>query len=238
MKVFNWLREILCHKVNRELDECHDQCSVFEAEITELHVENGSLKERIKALENCVGNIDELKMKVLKLTEDCAYYEKRVETLTAALSEAIQIPVFKIDEDKLEVIRPADDDAFKEYDDLVFADLEYYTLPKLEWNKILPMIQTQVKKSLICYEHPVADCDDWSGVMCGLMIIAFRKAGLSRQGAFMITWQKHRHAYNAYMDTDGKVWIYEPQNGRTVGELGKTEDPYNTDMIWLPGAEA
>ena len=239
--MLNWLRDILCRKIDRELGDCYVQCSILEAEATKLHVENESLNHRINQLEMLVGDTDELKAKILKLTEDCTYYEKRVETLTVSLAEerkeSIKIPVFEIDEDKLMVMKPSSDAVFKPYDDFVYADLEYYTLSKSEWDSILPSIQEQVKKALTCYEHPVSDCDDWAYVMGGFVTVAFRKSGLDRQGAFMVTWQKNRHAYNAYMDTEGRVWIYEPQSGRTVGELGKTEDPYDTDMIWIPGVE-
>ena len=235
--MLGWLRTLLCGGILRELDECHDQCSIFEAEITKLYVENGSLKDRIEALENCIGNIDELKAKILKLSEDCAYYEERVENLTEALSKSIQIPYFEIDESELIVVKVAEEDVFKAYDDFVFADLEYYLLPKEKWLEILPQIQAQVKYALKWFQYPVSDCDDYAYVMGAFTTIAFRKAGLDRQGAFMITWQKNKHAYNAYMDTEGRVWIYEPQSGRTVGELGETEDPYDTDMIWIPGVE-
>ena len=48
--MLNWLREILCRKIDRELNNCYNQCAIFEAEITELHVENDTLKTQ---LENC-----------------------------------------------------------------------------------------------------------------------------------------------------------------------------------------
>ena len=50
----------------------------------------------------------------------------------------------------------------------------------------------------------------------------------------MITWSR-RHAYNAFIDSDNKVWIYEPQSGSVVGLLGETEEPYDTALIWFPG---
>ena len=43
------------------------------------------------------------------------------------------------------------------------------------------------------------------------------------------------HAFNAFMDTEGKSYIYEPQNGNVVGRLDDGSGSYMPRKIWFPG---
>jgi len=77
-------------------------------------------------------------------------------------------------------------------------------------------------------------CDNWATTMYDFMSIMFLQAGLRRQGGFMVVWSR-THAFNAFMDVEGKSYIYEPQNGKVVGCLDAGEGSYKPRKIWFPG---
>lgn len=189
----------------------------------------------------CLKKLSRQDEKIEKLEADVDWYEERRRTLEKALQDATVIPDIPLDEATLVVYEFDDNlaaELFRDYD-VRPADDEYYLLPIEKWGEILAPIQAEVKESLKRWRTNVSDCDDWAYVMGAVVTQYFAKSGVSRQGAFMIVWDitgANRHAYNAFIDTDKNVWIYEPQDGTIIGKLGETPDPYDSNWLWFPGA--
>jgi len=159
-------------------------------------------------------------------------YIARLEHMQQALDEAITIPTLEI--------HVEDEWLFDPYDapwpigDVVAADTEYYALPYETWMTVLPIIQVETVKARGKWIRAISDCDNWATTMYDFMSILFLKAGLRRQGGFMVVWSR-THAFNAFMDVEGKSYIYEPQNGKVVGCLDASEGSYKPRKIWFPG---
>jgi len=118
---------------------------------------------------------------------------------------------------------------------LVYADSGYYTFPKEQWVELLEVVQPVLIKCIGKYIPETVDCDNYSLSMYHFVSKTFMNAGYDKQGAFMIVWSK-KHAYNAFMDTEGKVWVYEPQTGKVIGEIeDMVDDIYESDKVWFPG---
>ena len=85
----------------------------------------------------------------------------------------------------------------------------------------------------------ISDCDNFATTMYDFMSILFLQAGLKRQGGFMVVWGYEpghtAHAFNAFVDTEGKSYIYEPQNGSIVGRLDEGSGSYMPRKLWFPG---
>ena len=86
------------------------------------------------------------------------------------------------------------------------------------------------------YVPETHDCDDFALVMNSYVAISFIKSTYDKQGAFMTLWS-NTHAYNGFVD-DKATWVYEPQNGRIIGKLGETGEPYDTRKVWFPGLKS
>jgi len=164
-------------------------------------------------------------------------YIARLEHMQQALDEAITIPTLEI--------RVEDEWLFDPYDvtwpvgDVVAADVEYYALPYETWIEVLEPIQVETVKARGKWIRAISDCDNWATTMYDFMSILFLKAGLRRQGGFMVVWGWEpgytAHAFNAFMTVEGKSYIYEPQNGKVVGCLDAGEGSYKPRKIWFPG---
>ena len=76
-----------------------------------------------------------LRRRIKKLEEDVEYFEKRMKTLSKALTKSLSIPDIKpiVKDVKLKVVKPYSKPPLR---DLVAADLEYYALPKEVWEYI------------------------------------------------------------------------------------------------------
>lgn len=233
MREYEWWEKILAGRILRDLAMCESVCDDLGRQVKELDEKYDELYERLLKCysEKCISN-----KQIAKLTEDLIYFRGRVTQLTSALAEALVIPDLKplIDLDEATIVKPREMAAFSGYN-LLVADLEYYALPLETWEMILSLIQIEVKDALTRYEHPIADCDDWSLVMHAFVAIAMRKARFDRQSAFMIVWSR-THAYNAFIDTDGNIWLYEPQSDVIGDKLEEGTEPYNSRRIWFPHA--
>lgn len=121
---------------------------------------------------------------------------------------------------------------------VLISDLGYYAFPEEDWVNILAPIQVEVKRVLGFPKSEVKDCDNWSLTMCDMVSLAFMRAGLNRQGAFMKLLSKP-HSYCGFMLPDYTVKVYEPMSGAVVGWLGATgaggygEDTYKTEQAFF-----
>lgn len=230
-----WLERHFCTRLSSRIKELQEENAALRGW---LGKSEESAKELDEKLQRCIEKRKELRAEIKKQENDAAWFKDRLKTLEKALEDAMVIPEFDVDESELVVYR-FEGKVFMGYD-LRAADLEYYQLPYDAWIELLAEVQREVGKSLTKWRVNVSDCDDWAYVMGATVVQAFVKAGLDRQGAFMILWDmtgEQKHAYNGFMDTDGQVWVYEPQNGTVVGKLGETSGAYETDWIWFPGSQ-
>lgn len=104
---------------------------------------------------------------------------------------------------------------------VLISDDGYYAFTEEEWLRILAPIQAEVKKKLGFPKNEINNCDNWTLTMCALVAIAFRDAGLDKQGAFLKLVSKP-HSYCGFMMPDYTVRVYEPLSGEVVGRLGET----------------
>jgi len=166
------------------------------------------------------------------LSKQALMYRTRIEHMQQALDESIQIPVLSIHTEPEWLFDPYD--LIWPVNDVLVADEEYYALPYDTWMKILPPIQVETVKARGKWVKEISDCDNFATTMYDFMSILFLKAGLKRQGGFMVVWSR-THAFNAFIDVDGKSYIYEPQNGSIVGRLDEGSGSYIPRKIWFPG---
>jgi len=234
--------DFFCRKPKAELDRCKkllDKCretttnQASYIEGLEEDVVGLSANNKVLKTEN-----EELQAKLKKALMDVKWYEERLETYKKALEDAVVIPEIELDESELSIYK-FEDAAFAGYD-LRIADAEYYLLPYDKWIEILALVHKEVKEGLIRWRANISDCDNWADITASTIALTFVKAGLNKQGAFMIIWDMtgdKKHAYNAFMDVNGQVWIYEPQTNEIVGKLGETDGAYESEWIWFPGAQ-
>ena len=229
--------------LNEKYTLCKDELSQEKAQNRQLRRDLGNLERENSTLQTqrdlLLEEVAELEGQVDKLEEDSKWYVKRLKTLESALEDAIVIPEIELADGDL---TPYSFDGwpFGDYDTKI-ADREYYLLPYDKWIEILTPIQQEVKAALGAWRPEVSDCDDFAYVMGASVTQFIANARVSRQGAFMVVWDitgTQRHAYNAFMDDEGNVWIYEPQNGNIVGKLGETTGAYESNWIWFMGKAA
>ena len=105
------------------------------------------------------------------------------------------------------------------------VDNKYLCFSEGDWKRMLATVYAVIKKSQLRWEAERLDCDNFADIAGGLIVRGGLKAGLEYESCF--GWARSRkHAFNVYR-TDTGVWmIWEPQNNRTIGELGKTVEPY------------
>lgn len=166
------------------------------------------------------------------LQKQALMYRTRIEHIQQALDEAITIPKLSIHTEPEWLFDPYN--LIWPCGDVLCADEEYYALPYDTWTTLLPIIQVETAKARVKWVKEVGDCDNWSTTMYDFMSILFLKAGLRRQGGFMVVWS-NTHAFNAFIDIDGKSYIYEPQNGSIVGRLNEGSGSYMPRKLWFPG---
>ena len=131
-------------------------------------------------------------------------------------------------------ISPRTHSVLKQYE-LIVADREYCAFDVQQWTALLSAIQPIVSNLIGPWTAEIADCDDFALIMNAYVAASFIKAGHDLQGAFFITWSR-THAYNAFVDDDRRVWVYEPQTGDIIGRLGATPAPYDTRKVMFIGA--
>ena len=227
--MFNWLW--FGGDLKKRLRKC-------ESKLAKCLEERDALKSQLaaatRANEKFLKQIEALKKEVEELRQDCIYFEERVKQLSSALAKSVQIPDISDLVVERKAVRPWALKELTEKYQVVVADAEYYALPKDAWEQLLDRIEPERLKLIKTWRREISDCDDWAIIMHALVTAAFIKAKLDKQGAFMIVWS-NTHAYNAYMDIEENVWIYEPQSGKTVGKLGETDKPYDSRWLWFPG---
>jgi len=235
--IWEFIQRIFCGTILSQLEIYKKEVKRLREEVKILETEKVNLKMRIGELEARVDNLnDELKKlreENEELKEDVEYYKNRVKTLLKALSEAIGIPDISGLVTTREVVRPYQLSVFKDYD-MLAADPEYYAFSYDNWIVILTQIWEELKETIKGYRRAVFDCDDFALTLSALLAIAIEEVELDLQAAFTIIWS-YTHAYNAFIDIDGNIWIYEPQANKVVGKLGETDKPYNSKFIWFPG---
>ena len=162
-----------------------------------------------------------------KCIRDKKYLTERLETLSNELSKCIG-PI-EITEEYETKINPYS--IIKGYD-LVVADREYVTYSICNWMAIL----TRLHKNLVSeynYLKDIWDCDDCAILYSTILAFSAYKAGLSNQPAFAIAWSD-THAFNLFVDSNNRIWIYEPQVDVVIGELGIYKAAlYNVKRIWF-----
>jgi len=159
--------------------------------------------------------------------KDKEYLTKRVNTLSRELGTslgAIEITGKPAGKVTIHDIPPG-------YDTLC-ADLHYITYSVEDWINTLAQLHESVSNRLK-YEKDVWDCDDFALLYSAVLSYSTYHSGLSNQVAFCIMWSK-THAFNGYVDDQNRVWKFEPQGGRVIGQLGKDHGKrYDVQKIWF-----
>ena len=160
-----------------------------------------------------------------KCEKKVAYLNKRVESLTKSIGEAI-MPI-TINEKIQTLITPNIRGI-----NAVIADLKYGTFTYNDWQLVISRIYDSVR-SKEKYTCNVFDCDDFALLFSGIMTYSTFKSGFSTQVAFGIAWS-NIHAFNIFIDNKNDVYIYEPQNNKimTFAEANKQES-YKVRKIWF-----
>ena len=210
-------------------------CGECRAEIAELEEEKQIL----------IRNYQNLMMEKLRLVLDCGKdtleLHNRIQELEAIIDqleednlESFNWPLIEDYEETMYDVSGVSDFYDVEF---VRADLKYNLFTKSDWVKILSVVHPLVKEALVRWEKDISDCDNWSSVMSAFVSIAFKKSGYLVQGAFAIAHttidEPSRHAYNLFVDTDHRVWLYEPQNNRLMGEMKDGDEVYRTGYVWF-----
>lgn len=121
--------------------------------------------------------------------------------------------------------------------EFVRSDVEYLLFSKDDWVKILNVTYPLVKEAMERWVTDISDCDNWALTTAAIVNIAFKKSGYTKQGAFAIAHtvldEPSRHAYNLLVDRDRKIWVYEPQTNRIVGEMKEGLTIYRTGFTWF-----
>jgi hypothetical protein len=200
-------------------------CKDCEKQIEELNLANSKLNNLVLELQNQLSQLQQ------KYNDDVQYYEERIKTLTELLMKGLTLPDLSDFKSKATLIEPHQIIWKYGFYNSSFADLNYYALDFESWKSVL----TKISRTFVAnWTNEVFDCDDFALMFNAMLIYSVYKSGFDKQLAFGIAWSK-THAYNIFIDSNNKVWIYEPQTNQIVGELGKTLAPYDTIEIWFMG---
>lgn len=195
--------------------------------------------------ENCQQQLrwkEELLQAQVKLTEAALrlrdaetilkeHYRLESEALASLLDKAIQFPLFP------EYVGDGQEVCPWNYEPLLpylreSCDWEYFTLPFEDWSVILPNIYTAIKATLGSWEVDINDCDNFALTFHAIIALVARDSGFDKQLAF--AWARSpTHGYNAFIDTNGDIWVFEPQTGCAIGKLGETDTPHDTIRIYF-----
>lgn len=245
---WTWFEKVFGSRI---IDELETERARGDEAVSSLGEAYKTIKENDKALKAFDTAVQEymirtaaLEEKVKDLTEDGEYYKGQSEALKEMLAASISIPDISV---LLEgaawgIVEPYQHPELgrvhnrKMVYDLEGGDLQYETWPKNVWLSLIEAIQPEVKRVLGKPKFPVNDCENFAATMVNFMAHAFRKAGLSRQGAVFIAWG-YKHAYCGFVDLEGRAWIFDPMlDNYMVGELGQPlGEMYVTKDIWFQG---
>ena len=93
-------------------------------------------------------------------------------------------------------------------------------------------VQAEVKRVVKRKADSISDCENWSLTMCNFLAVCFLRAGLDKQGAFMML-SSGGHNYCGFMLPDYRIRVYEPLSGKVVGWLGETDGLYVTQLAFF-----
>ncbi len=203
-----------------------------------LSVAQGAIAEKeeiIAEMEDVIHiyqtvDIPALEIKVVKARGQAQYYRGLWE-------DALHIPDIKTLVEEPTLYSPwNDEDVNRPLAYSGISDNTYYVYSKETWIKILALIHKEVKDEVPRWIREVSDCDNFAKIMIATVQLAFIEAGEKREAAFGYALGRDGasfHAYNFFRTSDGKFYLYEPQDGSIVCELGEGEGVYQTYAISL-----
>lgn len=243
----NFWENLFCGRLKTENEQLKIALADKDTSLAEAQEKIKTLEEDVKTLTSDYAELqDELGealVKIKDLEADVAWYVNRVKGLEEALAASITIPdIAGLLDDTSGIVEPyqhpelgrVDSVTKKMIYDLEVGDLQYLTWSKDVWLAVIELIRPEVKKVLGIVKPEISDCENWAATMSNFIAHAFRNAGLDKQGAVFIAWSR-KHAYNGFVDLDGKAWIFDPMfTEYLIGELGSTPEPmYKTTDIWF-----
>jgi len=202
---------------DQELEECKGKLDKCQQDYAELLEEYSSLEKQYQ--------------------EDKTYYESRIQGLLQMLANALQVPQITLQETPVEINYTQIVSTIQQkLGNVVFdlADDRYWTFSQNQIESILKTINEQIKAK---WTTEVFDCDDFALTMAGLTAYTLYKNGFKDQLAFGIAWSSV-HAFNFYIDKNLEIWIWEPQEAKTIGKATDYKIPngmYNIQELWLMG---
>lgn len=227
-------------------------CLRVKAELKKLREEYDKLSSQYEVQKKATNDMAEeilaVRGEFLALQGDVRYWSKTAEKYAKLLGEAITLPNIElfyenghpVIVDPPNVYNPATGTMYGFEYPIQTADPEYLAIYPHNWNLITKAIYLEVEKALGYARPEVLDCDDWAFIFNAFVAMAWEKIPrINRQGAFgigisdVIPGQGVAHAYNVYMANDSRMYIVEPQTGRTVGILGQTDHPYKTREVYF-----
>ena len=215
-------------KAQKELEQCFACKRELEVRLCSCLEEKKSLEDRVKELEH----------KIKLLEDDVEYYEKELGKLQAILKgEVLRVPAFheiigdiptktvEIPCGPLEEIIKTDEWK-RGTRDMIFrcdvdrADMQYLVMTKTKWEKFLKVVNEPVEK--LAYKQPIFDCDDYALLLAGMVVYSVQKSRqlMDKQLAFGICWSPV-HAFNCFVTSDERIFLWEPQASYSPVELTK-----------------
>ena len=208
------LRDLICGPWKRKYENSQRRVTQLEGLLSaQVRLTEGALK---------VGDGE----RILK-----THYKSQVDAAVALLDKAIKVPLYT-DYGKNGV--PIDLFDFDGFGVILreITDETYLTFTQSDWTTMLSGLYDTIKETLGRWRTEIWDCDNFALIFQGLFSLMCRDSGFPSQGAF--AWARSpTHGYNVYIDTEGVVWVFEPQSGQTVGRLGETEKPYDTIRVYF-----
>lgn len=247
--MWDFLRSIFCGDLQRQIEALESEVDRLSRELRlcseTLQDATEELAEKTVQITNLNGTINTLQGEIDSLESDIDQYVIRINALEEGLAKAVTIPDVSAFLEPRQVVKPfehpelgrVDPDTHKMIYDLEVSDIEYYAFTKENWLQLLDLVKQEVKRVLGTSSIPMTDCDNYSELTSTICHKAFIDAGLDRHGAVFVAHKEGVHAYNGFIDTDGKVWIYDSMMlNSLIGELGSTpENLYKTTDIWFSG---
>lgn len=159
--------------------------------------------------------------------KDRDYLTERVTTLSRELGSCIgTINITETSGGKI-----CSYDTFSDYD-IICADIYYQKYSYDDWITILTRLYENISDKLE-YTPEICDCDDFALLYSGILSYSAYKSGLTIQPAFCMLWSR-THAFNGFVDNQNRMWIFEPQNNKIIGQLRENNDKtYDVQKIWF-----
>ena len=222
------LLDILFGSTKKALQQCENERNQLSADAELYASQLIACRDELKRLQKlCDGYITSIE-------ENCSELVKLKQMLTDAVTipnitpqNGVNVYPFTMTQDMWHRVTP-----------VTISDTEYLAFTEDEWLNILTPCQAEVKRVLGFPKSEVSDCENWTNALIFLVQEVFRRGGYPLQGAFMKLLSK-KHSYCGFMLPDYSIKVYEPMNGRVVGNLGETgagnwgEDTYHTEQAFF-----